>query len=181
MTFPAELMNRIYLSLGSNVEKEQNLPRAVALLATRARLVAVSSVYETAPVGNVDAPAYFNAAALVETTRTPEDFKREILRPIESALGRRRSSDKNAPRTIDIDVALVNEQICELDGRHVPEPDVVAYPHVAIPLAEIAPDYIHPETRQTLADIASRFRRRGGIVRVREIDLRSHLRPAEVG
>lgn len=149
--------NLAFLSLGSNIEPEANLNKAVAMLAESSRLVAVSPVWETLPLGVTDQPNFLNAATLVETDRTPEVFKREVIRWIENELGRARNGDKFGPRTIDIDIMLFNQQILELDNRHIPDPEVVERPFVAIPLAEIAPDYRHPETGQTLRDIARGF------------------------
>jgi 2-amino-4-hydroxy-6-hydroxymethyldihydropteridine diphosphokinase len=149
--------NLAFLSLGSNIEPEENLSKAVAMLAQASRLVAVSPVWETLPLGTTDQPNFLNAATMVETDRTPEAFKREVIRRIEDELGRVRNGEKFGPRTIDIDIMLFNQQILELDNRHIPDPEIVERPFVAIPLAEIAPDYRHPETGQTLRDIARTF------------------------
>jgi 2-amino-4-hydroxy-6-hydroxymethyldihydropteridine diphosphokinase len=149
--------NRAYLSLGSNIEAEKNLPAAVRLLATMGRLVAVSSVWETAPVGLSNQPDFLNAAALVETDLPAPEFKQKVLRHIEQTLGRVRRADKFGPRSIDIDIMLFNQQILDLDRRHIPDAEVLERAFVAIPLAEIAPDYCHPETGQTLSEIAQQF------------------------
>ena len=103
-----------YLSLGSNLDKERNLPAAVRLLATHGRLLAVSAVYETAPVGNPDDPAFFNAAVALETNLPPAELKRQVLAHIEQQLGRQRSPDPNAPRTIDVDISLYDDAILDL-------------------------------------------------------------------
>jgi 2-amino-4-hydroxy-6-hydroxymethyldihydropteridine diphosphokinase len=151
------LTSRAYLALGSNIEPEANLPRAVSLLAERCRVLAVSRVYESAPVGNAGGANFLNAAVLVETPLDAADLKAGVLRPIESQLGRVRTADKNAPRTIDLDVALFNRDVLDVGDRHVPDPDILAFGHVALPLADLDPDYRHPETGQTLAEIAARF------------------------
>ena len=74
-----------------------------------------------------------------------------------SNLARVRTANKNAPRTIDIDIMLFNNDVLTAGHRHVPDPEVLERPFVAIPLAEIAPDYVHPETGQTLKEIARQF------------------------
>ncbi|MFC1976496.1 2-amino-4-hydroxy-6-hydroxymethyldihydropteridine diphosphokinase, partial [Chloroflexota bacterium] len=102
-------------------------------------------------------PNFLNAATLVETDQSPESFKDEVIRRIEDDLGRVRTADKFAPRSIDIDIMLFNDQVLDVDNRHIPDPEVLERPFVAIPLAEIAPDYRHPETGQTLRDIAQGF------------------------
>jgi 7,8-dihydro-6-hydroxymethylpterin-pyrophosphokinase len=76
---------------------------------------------------------------------------------IEQRLGRVSQANKNAPRPIDLDITLFNREIMELGSRHIPDPEIIERPFVAIPLAEIAPDYTHPELGQTLSEIARNF------------------------
>jgi 2-amino-4-hydroxy-6-hydroxymethyldihydropteridine diphosphokinase len=114
---------------------------------------------------------------LLETDLSAPALREEAIVAIEAALGRVRTENKNAPRTIDVDIMLFNHDIIQLKWRHIPDPEVLERPFVAIPLAEIAPDYIHPETGQTLQDIACRFdptsagmRRRADVVLSRTIN-----------
>ena len=147
-------MSQVLIALGSNIEPEANLHRAVQLLAARVRLIAVSPVYETRPVGKTDQPDFLNAVALIETEREATVLKREVLQEIEQELGRLRTSDRNAPRTIDLDITVYGERVLELGSRHIPDPDLLEHPHVAVPAADVAPTYRHPETGQTLREIA---------------------------
>jgi len=150
--------NQAYLSLGSNVDKERNLPRAVELLAAAGRLLAVSRVYETAPVGRGDQPNFFNAAVLLETDLELEAFKNRVISRIEDELGRVRDpQDKNAPRTIDIDISLWNDEVREVGGMTIPDPQILRFAHIAVPLADIAPDHLHPLSGETLATMAGRL------------------------
>ena len=151
------MMNFAYLSLGSNVDRERNLPEAVRLLAVHGRIVAASPVYETPAIGNPGDPSYFNAAVILETELSPAELKQQVLQPLEHLLGRVRSSDPNAPRTIDVDISLFNDEVLTLGKRRIPDPEILLYPHIAVPLADVAPDYRHPETGETLADIAARM------------------------
>ncbi|HQJ12434.1 MAG TPA: 2-amino-4-hydroxy-6-hydroxymethyldihydropteridine diphosphokinase [Anaerolineae bacterium] len=146
-------MARAFIALGSNIAPERALPEAVRRLAKVCRVLAVSPVYETAPVGKTDQPNFLNAAALIETDLPAADLKAQ-LQVIERELGRVRTTDKNAPRTIDLDIALYNEAVFDLGARHIPDPDLLRYSHIAAPLADLAPDLRHPETGQTLAEIA---------------------------
>lgn len=150
-------MNRVVLILGSNIDKEWNLPRAVRLLSERTELLAVSSVYETAPVGTTDQPLFFNAAALVETPLNAADLKQTVLSDIEQILKRVRTEDKNAPRTIDLDIVLFNDEVFAFNGRAVPDPDLQKFLHVAAPVAELLPDGVHPESGEKLADLVARL------------------------
>jgi dihydroneopterin aldolase / 2-amino-4-hydroxy-6-hydroxymethyldihydropteridine diphosphokinase len=147
-------MNRVFVSLGSNVDPERNLVEAVRRLAACCHLLAVSPVYETRPVGKIEQPNFLNAAALIETVLDAAQFKDQVLRAIEDELGRVRTADKNAPRTVDLDISLFDDQVLDLDNRHIPDPETVRFAHIARPLADLAPEFCHPETGQTLLQIA---------------------------
>jgi 2-amino-4-hydroxy-6-hydroxymethyldihydropteridine diphosphokinase len=145
---------RVLVSVGSNIDPERNLSAAVERLRERCRVTAVSTVYETEPVGGREQPRFLNAAVLLETDLTPAQLRAQVLRPIEQDLGRVRTSDKYGPRTIDLDISLYGDRVLELGGRRIPDPDILRYAHIAVPLADVAPEQRHPETGQTLADIA---------------------------
>jgi 2-amino-4-hydroxy-6-hydroxymethyldihydropteridine diphosphokinase len=157
-------MHRVVILLGSNIDKERNLPAAVRLLAEGATLVAVSPVYETAPVGPGDGPRFLNAAVLLLTPQSATELKDGLLSDIERALGRRRVADRNAPRTIDLDIVFYDDAIFDYlpaDGRprHVPEPDLSRFPHCVQPVADLLPDMPHPETGEPLGRMAARVLR----------------------
>jgi dihydroneopterin aldolase/2-amino-4-hydroxy-6-hydroxymethyldihydropteridine diphosphokinase len=162
--------NRVFIAMGSNINAEENLQAAVRLLAEQCVLLAVSPVYETVPVGTTDQPNFLNAAALIETLLAPADLKREVLSRIEQQLGRVRVADKNAPRTIDLDIALFNSEVLEVGARHIPDPDILKHAHVAVPLADLAPQYRHPETGQMLREIAEHTFM-GGMMRRDDVQL----------
>ena len=144
------------VSLGSNIAPETNLPAAIAALQSRPdiRVLAVSPTYVSLPVGGANPqPLFHNAAMLIETALSPAAL-RQALREIEVSMGRVRSEDKYAARTIDLDLAMMGSQVLEVDGRHIPDPDIALHPHLALPLADIAPDWFHPELGRTLRQIA---------------------------
>jgi 2-amino-4-hydroxy-6-hydroxymethyldihydropteridine diphosphokinase len=164
--------NRAYLSLGSNIKPEQNLPAAVCELRAFGRVLAVSSVWESAPFADAMADGslpvvgedFLNAAVLLETDLSPVGLYDQAIAPIERRLGRVRDPrDKNAPRTIDIDLSLFNHDVLEFAGRRIPDPDIVKRPFVAVPLAELDPDYVHPTEGRRLADIASHCASNSGL------------------
>ena len=146
-------LDRVFVALGSNIDPERHLKDAVCLLAKRCRLLAISPVYQTRPVGNVDQPDFYNAAALIETDLSAATLKTQVLAQIEQALGRVRTSDRNAPRTIDLHIVLFGSEILDLGHRHIPDPDLLTYPHLAVPVANLVPQFVHPETGQTLQEI----------------------------
>lgn len=144
--------NRMAISLGSNIHPVQNLKAAVRELAGFGNITKVSSVWESPPAGFADQPNFLNAAIVLETYLTPAELKQTVLGPIEDQLHRVRDPNNvNAPRTIDLDLSIVimPTQTEVLDG------DILTRNFVAVPLAEILPDFRHPETGQTLAEIAA--------------------------
>ena len=139
-----------YLSLGSNIEPEVNLPKAVTLLSQRGKIEKVSSVWETKPVGG-EGGNYLNACLSYQTALSQEQLKETILHPIEASLGRKRTQDKNAPRTIDIDIILFDDDV--IGGRWLTQAFVV------VPLAEIYPDFQNPDMKENIKQTATRLRR----------------------
>jgi len=152
-------VTRVFLSLGSNIRPELHLKQAVEQLRSRCRVLAVSPVYETRPIGPDGAPTagqpnFLNAAVLIETDLDATTLKSRTLRPIEEELGRERQG-KFAPRTIDLDIILFGSQVLDLDGRHIPDPNLLRHAHIARPLADLEPAFRHPEAGRTLAEIAA--------------------------
>jgi 2-amino-4-hydroxy-6-hydroxymethyldihydropteridine diphosphokinase len=150
-----------YIGLGSNIEPEQNLARALELLARRVDLLSISTFYRTAPLGRSDQPAFLNGACCVATSLAPRTLKFDVLRGIERALGRVRTADKFAPRTADLDILLYGDTICADDDLRIPDPEIRERPFVAVPLLELAPDAVLPDTGERLADLSVAHRREG--------------------
>lgn len=150
--------HRAFLALGSNIEPERNLVEAIRLLSGFGAALAVSRIYQTAPVGDPDQPDYLNAAVLLETPVSLSELRERIIPVIETALGRVRvPGNKFAPRTIDIDVALFDREVIETDACRIPDPDILDRAFLATTLAELDPDYVHPRNGRTLRDIAASF------------------------
>jgi 2-amino-4-hydroxy-6-hydroxymethyldihydropteridine diphosphokinase len=146
-------LNRAFISLGSNIDPERNLPEAARMLSARRNVASRSPVYQSPAVGSTGQPDFLNAAVLVETELGARALKATVLEPIEQELGRSRTADRYAPRTIDLDITLFNEEVLNLAGRHIPDPDILRYAYLAVPLSDIAPQQRHPETGQTLTEI----------------------------
>lgn len=143
-------MHQVYLSLGSNIQPEVNLPRGIELLHGYGEIQKVSRVWESEAVGS-DGPNFLNACILFTTPLSQTEVKEQIIHPIETKLGRKRSADKFAARTIDIDIILFDEQLC--DAKFWKQAFVV------VPLAEIHPEYQNPRTQEKITETAARFRR----------------------
>lgn len=175
------MTRRIFITLGSNIDPESNLPESVRRLAERLNVTAVSRVYRSRAVGpsgqpDTQQPDFLNAAVLVESDLPPYNLKFSALRGVEQSMGRVRSDDKFAPRVIDLDLALYGDLILDdLEGGLVlPDPDILTQAHVALPLADLDPEFTHPITGETLAQIANRLRAAPGI-EVIDLHLRSEI------
>jgi 2-amino-4-hydroxy-6-hydroxymethyldihydropteridine diphosphokinase len=155
----------VLVSLGSNIQPAPNLLSAVARLTSVVTVVAASRVFATVPVAARPMAQFLNAAVEIETDLSPEVLKLEILRDIESALGRVRSHDRNAPRTIDLDISLFGNLVLRDEdlGLEIPDPEILTRPHVAIPLADLAPERVHPISGRSLAEIAGVFAGQEGV------------------
>lgn len=149
-----------YVTLGSNIDPHANLIAAIAHLRRHDPDLICSPVYRTPPQGYADQPDFYNMAVRLVTALDPAALKESVLAPVEMALGRVRDPhNKNAPRTIDLDIALWDESALTYGAKpwRIPDPDILRFAHVAIPLADLAPDYRYPETGETLAQIAARL------------------------
>jgi 2-amino-4-hydroxy-6-hydroxymethyldihydropteridine diphosphokinase len=143
---------RVYLSLGSNVgDRAANLNAAIDRLRAFGEVVAVSSFYETEPVEFTSQPWFLNCAVTLDTHESPKQLLAGIL-DIEQQLGRRRAQ-KKGPRTIDIDIVLFGNSIVEEQGLTIPHPAMQERRFVLRPLAEIAPDVLHPVFKRTIREL----------------------------
>jgi 2-amino-4-hydroxy-6-hydroxymethyldihydropteridine diphosphokinase len=153
----------VYLSLGSNVGDRDSLLRdAQARLGAEGRIVAASSFYETEPVEFTDQPWFLNCAIALETSTTPQELMGAIL-GIEKEMGRQRLQNKG-PRTIDIDILLFGDTILDSPQLTIPHPAMHHRRFTLEPLAEIAPNVLHPVLRKTIRELRNALPR-GQVVR----------------
>lgn len=139
------------LSLGSNVEPLRWVPRALELLQDRHDVVAVSPWYRSAAVGGSGPqPDFVNLAVRVRTDLPPRAL-REACRRTEEACERRRTEDRYAPRTLDVDVVALDDLVLDLDTWRLPDPQLLTQPFVLVPCADVWPGWRHPLTGRTLA------------------------------
>lgn len=144
----------VLIALGSNVAPEENLVRAAGLLAGEMELLAASKVYEGEPVGAPGTPRFLNAVLRVSSRRGPRSLKFGVLRALEGRLGRHRGPDPNAPRTIDLDLVLFGDRVEASADLVLPDPALADQAHVLVPAADVAGDYRHPVTGETLSEMA---------------------------
>jgi 2-amino-4-hydroxy-6-hydroxymethyldihydropteridine diphosphokinase len=143
-----------FISLGSNIEPKSNLLAAAKALSTLGVATAASNVYRNPAVGPIPQPDYLNAAVCISTQLQALEIRR-MLREIERDLGRIRTQDKYAPRTIDLDLCLLGGLILNQDPLILPDPDLVERAHLAVPMAELDAEFIHPVLNRNLASIAA--------------------------
>jgi len=149
------MTQKAFISLGSNIDPEQNLPLAAKNLEIIGEIMAVSMVYQNPAFGPTPQPDFLNAAVMIATDLEPLEI-RARLRKIEAEMGRVRSKDKYAPREIDLDLCLLGERIFESPELTLPDPDLLERPHLIGPMAELDPAFIHPVTKESLGRIAER-------------------------
>ncbi len=151
-------MNVAAIALGSNLDspagdRAANLQLAIHRLADLGKVPAVSSFYDTAPVGYLDQPRFLNAAALLETELAPLDLLDRLL-AIEKTMGRDRSATvAKGPRIVDLDVLLFGDVILNTVNLVLPHPAMRERRFVLEPLAEIAPAMVDPVTGKTIATL----------------------------
>ncbi len=162
------IVNRAYLALGSNIRPEDNLPAAARKLTRHGRVLAVSRVWEFPPVGDTAQANYLNTAVLLETPLSAGELRHGPIAEIERTLHRIRDpKNKNAPRTIDIDIVLFNREILRIGHRQIPDPEILKRAFIAIPLSEIDPGYLHPEHGVTLKEIAQALQASAATMKLR--------------
>ena len=152
-------MTVAFLSLGSNIEPEKNMLEAVRLLSHHVKVLKASTVYLTEPLQRKSQPAYYNCVIKIETDIEPRKLKFEVLRDIEKELGRKRTEDKYASRTIDIDIILYGNLVVSTKELTLPDPDIRTRAFLAIPLDEIEPDLVLPIENKPIGEVADRFKK----------------------
>ena len=146
----------VYLGLGSNIEPEQNILLGVAELRRRFGAIAISPVYRAPAVG-FDSADFLNLVVGIETEKTPLELLACIEEIHKLARRERNDGEKWVARTLDIDLLLFGDLVAPERPLRVPRPDILEYAFVLRPLAELAPDGIHPVTGMTFAEHWAEF------------------------
>lgn len=145
-------MTRVFLGIGTNLgDRERNLQDALAILSQKMVILKESSIYQTAPWGYLDQPAFLNQVIEAQTDLSPLNLL-GFLKDTEKALGRQ-ANFRYGPRLIDLDILFYGNRVIQTPRLQIPHPRIAQRAFVLVPLAEIAPDFVHPQTKQTIAQL----------------------------
>lgn len=142
-------IHQAFLLLGSNIDPEIHLREVIELLKAKGSIAGISRAWESRAVG-VEGPNFLNACVLYLTALAPEELIEKVIRPTEVTLGRIRTDDRYAPRPMDLDLLLYDDQPLRADYWE--------QAFALVPLAELAPGFSHPLTGEPLSQAAERLR-----------------------
>lgn len=148
-------MPRVFVGIGSNIERERSIRAGVADLRQHYQEVQLSSVYESEAVG-FDGDAFYNLVAAFDTDDGVEQVVAGLA-AIEDRHGRVRNGERFAARTLDLDLLLYGDEIISTEKYHVPRDEIPRYAFVLWPLAEMAPAGVHPQTGENYAAMWEKF------------------------
>ena len=157
----------IYLCIGGNLgEREANLEEALEFIDFNfGDVVGVSSMYESEPWGMSDVPNFLNQVVHIQSELTDKELLEEIA-DLEEFFGRERSSQGYVSREMDIDVLFIDEEVISTEALQVPHPRISERRFVLEPLAEIAPEFIHPELKQSVEVLLKACSDKGKVTRL---------------
>lgn len=144
-------MTRVWISIGSNIDREQNIRAAVSALRKHFGEIVLSPVYESDAVGFEGDP-FYNLVVGFDSQLSPKETSAS-LKAIEISLGRTQNEKKFASRNIDLDLLTFGSHIIDAPELKLPRNEILSYAFVLKPLADVAPEEIHPETGKSYAEL----------------------------
>lgn len=154
-------MARVYISIGSNIDPQQNIVSAVEVLRQQHNTILLSPVYQSAAVG-FEGDEFLNLVAGIDTPLTLEEIKKGLM-ALEKKFGRKDSHKGFQSRTLDLDLLLYNDVVRHDDQFDLPRAEIKQYAFVLKPLSDIAPDTLHPESGQSLSEMWRDFTDNGSL------------------
>jgi 2-amino-4-hydroxy-6-hydroxymethyldihydropteridine diphosphokinase len=146
---------KAFIGAGSNINRDDNIRSGIRAMCEQFSTVEVSSVYETSAVG-FEGDNFYNLIVSLETDLTPLELQQK-LHQIENEFGRTRGGPRYVSRTLDLDLLLYDDLVCEEDGLEIPREDVIKFAFVLLPLSEMAGELLHPVLKQSYADLWQNF------------------------
>jgi 2-amino-4-hydroxy-6-hydroxymethyldihydropteridine diphosphokinase len=172
-------MPRVWVSVGSNMQRERNIAAAVRELRATFGPLLVSPLYETEAVG-FSGDAFYNLVVGFDTGLAPAELHR-LLREIEDRNGRTRDGPKFGPRTLDLDLLTYGDQVGDEGGKALPRDEIERYAFVLAPLADVAGDERHPALGERYAVLWQRWRADHGDGGMRRVESPAWLDRAAAG
>ncbi|HOZ38051.1 MAG TPA: 2-amino-4-hydroxy-6-hydroxymethyldihydropteridine diphosphokinase [Anaerolineaceae bacterium] len=155
-------MTCVFLGIGTNLgDRERNLQEALAVLSQKMVILKESSIYQTAPWGYLDQPVFLNQVIKAQTDLSSLNLL-GFLTETEKLLGRQ-ANFRYGPRLIDLDILFYGNRIIQTPRLQVPHPRLTQRAFVLIPLAEIAPGFVHPQNKQTITQLLAALPDLGGV------------------
>ena len=148
-------MAQVFIGIGSNIERDKNIRSGIKIMRERFGNLLTSPVYESKAFG-FEGENFYNLVVGLETELNPGELT-ESLHNIEFMFGRKRDEPRFALRTLDLDLLLYDDLVCDEEHVQLPRKDVTRYAFVLKPLAEIAGDLTHPVTGQQYSDLWHNF------------------------
>lgn len=148
-------MPDVYVAAGSNIQPELNLRSAISALKRRLGDLRISRAYRNQAVG-FEGPDFINLVIGFETELTLTEVL-SVLQAVEGLCGRPRKAPKFEPRSMDLDLLLYGDMVCATHAITLPRPDLIQKAYMLGPLAELAPDLLHPTLKQTIAELWKGF------------------------
>jgi 2-amino-4-hydroxy-6-hydroxymethyldihydropteridine diphosphokinase len=162
-------MSLVYIGIGSNVDREENIRSCIKSLHEKYSVISLSPLYETSSMG-FDGPNFYNLVCCFETSQDVVVLKTE-LSVIEKNHGRSMNETKFSSRTLDIDILYYDDLIYEDDNLKLPRKEIIQYDFVLQPLVDIAPEFIHPLIKKTNKEIMDEFSIEKNIIKEIPINL----------
>lgn len=163
-------MALVFIGIGSNIgNREKNIKAAIRLIKNKCRIIKMSSLYETEPVGYKEQGWFLNCALKLQTGLKPEGLL-NFFQSIEKKLGRAKAV-KNGPRTIDLDILFYGSEIMKTRRLTVPHPRLHKRLFVLEPLNEICPEFVHPKLKKRIGYLRNRLRGKEAeaIVKIKQV------------
>lgn len=148
-------MARVYVSVGSNMDRERNIRSCIEILKKRFGSLVISTVYQSRAVG-FEGDDFFNLVVGFDTKMDVYTLVK-LLRSIEACHNRRRNKTRFSPRTLDLDLLIYDDLVLEETELHIPRDEITRYAFVLCPLAEVAGQWFHPLIKHTLTELWAAF------------------------